>query len=68
LKEEDSVGKTLAEKVAEAADKPVPDETLTVAWWDCDPRSLPSGNSARNDEIGALRSTKKPSKKKFKRT
>lgn len=31
--------RTLAEKFSEAAVKPVPDETLTVAWWDCDAQS-----------------------------
>jgi hypothetical protein len=28
--------KTLAEKFSEAINRPVPDETLTVAWWDFD--------------------------------
>jgi hypothetical protein len=31
--------KTLAEKFSEAVNRPVPDETLTVAWWDFDAES-----------------------------
>jgi hypothetical protein len=32
------MSKATVEKLTEAADKPVPDETLTLAWWDYDPQ------------------------------